>query len=200
MAYDWDRLGRAIRDARSRLGWTQAELARRASVDLSTIKNLEGRHSFVRWPKTVGAIELSLGKPEGWARAVAEGHEPPRGHTLAMTETNPATPRGERRGLIDPESPDPVIRELSTGPVAGGDEFREQLIRLYLDDVAEGERRLRRRAAERALKLAAASLGPSPSQAELVRKLDRLEEIEREIEAEDTAKDSDTAGQGRDLA
>lgn len=105
-----------------------------------------------------------------------------------------------RDSLIDPNSPDPVIRELSTGPVAGGDEFREELIRLYLEDVAEGERLSRERAARRALRLAEKSRGPSTGEARLLKGLDLLETIEREIEAEDTAKNSDTTGQNRDLA
>lgn len=106
----------------------------------------------------------------------------------------------QRRGLIDPDSPDPVIRELSIGPVAGGDEFREELIRLYLEDVAEGERLSRERAARRALRLAEKSRGPSAAEARVLKGLGLLETIEREIEAEDTAKNSDTAGQNRDLA
>ncbi|MBS2962629.1 helix-turn-helix transcriptional regulator [Actinocrinis puniceicyclus] len=196
MAYDYERLARAIRDARSRLRLSQEALAERAGVYVSTVQNLEGRRTPKQWPTSAGAIEAALGKPEGWARAVAEGREPPADTQAAQ---GAVTGRG-RRGLIDPDSPDPVIRELSTGPVAGGDEFREQLIRLYLDDVAEGERRMRERAAARALRLAAASLGPSAAEAEEQRKLDRLEEIEREIEAEDKAKNSDMTGGSRELA
>lgn len=194
VAYDYERLARAIRDARSRQRLTQDALAERAGVYVSTIQNLEGRRTPKQWPTSAGAIEAALGKPEGWARAIAEGREPPG----AEDSGTPAME--QRRGLIDPDSPDPVIRELSIGPVAGGDEFREELIRLYLEDVAEGERLSRERAARRALRLAEKSRGPSAAEARVLKGLGLLETIEREIEAEDTAKNSDTAGQNRDLA
>lgn len=90
MPYDWDRLARGIKDARGRLGITQKELARRSRVDISTIKNLEGRHTFGSWPRTISSVESALGKPEGWARALAEGRplppEPDAPATLVVEE------------------------------------------------------------------------------------------------------------------
>ena len=41
--------GEQIRAARSLLGWTQANLARKANVGLMTIKRLEGTSGEVRW-------------------------------------------------------------------------------------------------------------------------------------------------------
>jgi transcriptional regulator with XRE-family HTH domain len=196
--YDYKRLAHALRDARSQLGITQAELAKRAGVYVSTIQNLEGRRTPKEWPQSIGAVERELGKPEGWARGVAEVRSPAEPTSERTSVSEGALPQGV--SLIDPESDDPTIRELSVGPVAGGDEFREQLIRLYLDSLAEEERQSRRRAALRVLRLAAASLGKAPQDAELERKLDRLEAIESEIDHEDKPQNSDIAGQPRSTA
>jgi transcriptional regulator with XRE-family HTH domain len=80
MDTDWTRLSNAIRDARNALQMTQDDLARHAGISVATIKNLEGGRGFVRWPKTMGKVELALDKPEGWARAQAlgQGDAPPR--------------------------------------------------------------------------------------------------------------------------
>jgi transcriptional regulator with XRE-family HTH domain len=190
MPYDWGRLATAVSDARRRQRMTQTQLAERAGVDRSTVKNLEGARPFSRWPNSIGAIEIALGKPEGWARAIAEDRE------LPGTSADDAPLAGEptqRSSLIDPNSADPVIRELSTGPVRS-DAFREELIRLYLDDLEEGRRRAEERAAERVRRLASAAY--SEAEAEMQRKLDQL----RELEAEDTAQDSDDPGQGASSA
>jgi transcriptional regulator with XRE-family HTH domain len=144
MAYDWNRVAAAVKDARTRRHWTQLDLAERAGVDLSTVKNLEGRHDFVRWPKTLGAVEAALGKPEGWARAIAEGRTPPAG-----SSSSPLT------GAVDPGAPaddddadDPFIQELnrmrSVTP-----EGREAVIRAYKAEKAREEEQRRRDDAER---------------------------------------------------
>jgi transcriptional regulator with XRE-family HTH domain len=120
MPYHWDRLASGIQDARGRLGITQEELARRSKVDLSTIKNLEGRHVFSRWPKTIGAVEQALGKPEGWARALAEGRPLP----AESDEPSAATPE------------DGFVQELRDWPGLS-DQMRERLIAAYIQNRRE---------------------------------------------------------------
>ena len=199
VAYDYVRVGNAIRDARLQLGLSQKELAVLADVFVSTIQNLEGRRRPKKWPPSIGAVERALGKPEGWARSVAEGRDVPVEPVVA-TPTPPDHESTPRRGsLIDPESPDPVIRELSTGPVRT-DEFREELIRLYLDDLAEGRRRAEERAAEKVRRLAAAAAGESSAEREMQRKLDQLAEFQRQAELEDKGRGLDGPGHSSNTA
>ncbi|MEU1600629.1 helix-turn-helix domain-containing protein [Streptomyces sp. NPDC005708] len=80
----WAQLGRRIKTARDRQGFTQVELADRAGVSLSAISNAEagrvprGR----RWPYTLTAIERALGWGTGSMTSVLDGGEP-----LAPSET-----------------------------------------------------------------------------------------------------------------
>ena len=57
-----DRLVNTLRDERTRLGWTQAELAERVGVSRKTINTVE---NGVFIPSTVLALKLAaaLGKP-----------------------------------------------------------------------------------------------------------------------------------------
>jgi putative transcriptional regulator len=57
-----DRLVNSLRDERTRLGWTQAELAERVGVSRKTINTVE---NGVFIPSTVLALKLAaaLGKP-----------------------------------------------------------------------------------------------------------------------------------------
>jgi transcriptional regulator with XRE-family HTH domain len=200
MDFDYARLQAAVIDACGARGWTQAELIEKSNISRSTIQRIWRAEPTKPGRRTQRLLEQALGWEQNSVMAVLRGGAPA---VIASTArpSGPETAEANRRGsLIDPHSPDPVIRELSTGPVAGGDEFREQLIRLYLDDVEEGQRWLRKRAAERALKLAAASLGQGGDAEAELRRLDRLAELQREIEAEDKAQNSDTAGNNRDLA
>lgn len=73
MAYDWERLERAIRDARNAHGYSQEQLADAAGVGVTTIQNFEGRRRPVRWPRTLAHVEKALGWPAGRARAIATG-------------------------------------------------------------------------------------------------------------------------------
>lgn len=77
MSYDSVRLGNAVRDARNAKGWTQPELAEKAGIHASTIKQIEGGRPFTRWPSSMVAIEKALGRPEGWAHAIADGSVAP---------------------------------------------------------------------------------------------------------------------------
>ena len=200
MDFDYARLQAAVIDACGARGWTQAELIEKSGISRSTIQRVWRAEPTKPGRRTQRLLEQVLGWEQGSVVAVLRGAAPKLTEPVARGVDEVPAEVNRRGSLIDPHSPDPVIRELSTGPVAGGDEFREQLIRLYLDDVEEGQRWLRRRAAERALKLAAASLGQGGDAEAELRRLDRLAELEREIESEDKAQNSDTAGDKRDLA
>lgn len=151
MSLDFVRLGRLVAAAREARGWRQEDLAQAAGMSRSAIQNLERGRPFRRMPPTLKRVEQELGWEAGAARIILEGGDPsPRKVTSAVEE---------RHTLIDPDSPDPVIRELSSGPVAN-DAMREELIRLYLEDLAEMEERARERARLRARRLAAAAAQP----------------------------------------
>jgi transcriptional regulator with XRE-family HTH domain len=77
MPFDWTHLASALKEARKELGITQAGLADAARVSLKTVKNLERGHRFTRWPDSADLVAAALGKPEGWARAVALRRETP---------------------------------------------------------------------------------------------------------------------------
>jgi transcriptional regulator with XRE-family HTH domain len=153
MSLDFDRLGAAIANARTARGWFQVDLAAAAHVSESTVQNFEGGRPFRREPSTLKHIEAALGWERGSGMIVARGGEP------TLLPAVPVAPEPSS-SLIDPGSPDPVIRELSTGPVAN-DAMREELIRLYLEDLAEMQDRARERARIRAQRLAAAAAQPT---------------------------------------
>jgi transcriptional regulator with XRE-family HTH domain len=85
MPFDFTHLARAVREARAELELSQAELAQRAGVSERTIKNLE-QGSYTRWPHTIDAVEVALGKPEGWARTIARGELTERRQTPGDTQ------------------------------------------------------------------------------------------------------------------
>lgn len=100
----------------------------------------------------------------------------------------------ETTGSLSPLPPDvdlddPIIRALLAATF-DREEMRAELIRAHVADVAEYERRARRRAAIRTLRLAiAAAKDP-----------DDLVELFRKLELEDSSQDSDSPGQSRDSA
>lgn len=200
MDFDYARLQAAVIDACGARGWTQAELIEKSGISRSTVQRIWRAEPTKPGRRTQRLLERVLGWEQGSVTAILRGGSPALSASVSRPTDLASAGANRPVSLIDPRSPDAVIRELSTGPVAGGDEFREELIRLYLEDVAEGERLSRERAARRALRLAEKSRGPSDAEAKVLKGLDLLETIEREIEAEDKAKDADTTGQNRDLA
>lgn len=67
--------GRCVLDRRTDLGWTQAELAKEAGVDVSTISGLERAEHMPR-PATQARIEAALGWQRGSLRAALAGRPP----------------------------------------------------------------------------------------------------------------------------
>lgn len=189
MELDYGRLQAAVIDACDVRGWSQAELIERSGISRSTVQRIWRGEPSKPGKRTQRLLEHALGWESGSVMTVLRGGELARASDSPEPRTDSPTvqPR-TAESLIDPDSSDPVIRELSTGPVRT-DAFREELIRLYLDDVAEGRRRAEERAAERVRRLAAAAAaearGEPPAERELKRKMDQLEELRREAEAED---------------
>jgi transcriptional regulator with XRE-family HTH domain len=143
--YNWDRLARAIVDAREEATLTQEELADLAGVARTTVQNLEGLRTFTRWPrKGAAAVETALGKPRGWAREIATEADP-----ASVERTVPPIPQNDpqfdefylrvmrmnrsrafKRQLVDEYL---IQRHSQMAPVA------ERLLRLgEVDDVGEG--------------------------------------------------------------
>lgn len=73
---DWTRLADYVRAARAALDMTQADLAAKAVVGLSTVQLLERGTARTRLPDTIPAIETALAWAPGSARAVLLGGEP----------------------------------------------------------------------------------------------------------------------------
>jgi transcriptional regulator with XRE-family HTH domain len=76
VAYDWERLSTAVRDARTAMELSQGALAARASVGMNTINNLEGGRRYTRLPNKINQIERALGWAPGSAEAILRGGEP----------------------------------------------------------------------------------------------------------------------------
>lgn len=73
---DWLRLADYVRTARDEKGWSQADLAERAGIGLSTVQLLERGVHRTRMPTTFPAVERVLGWAPGTGRAVLLGAEP----------------------------------------------------------------------------------------------------------------------------
>ena len=76
----WERLGKALRSGRERLGLTQQELASQADVSGRAVQTAElGKVPKARMPFTLAPIARVLGWPPGAIEAVLDGAEPPGG-------------------------------------------------------------------------------------------------------------------------
>jgi transcriptional regulator with XRE-family HTH domain len=100
--YDWKRLGNALLDARNGTGMSREQFAAHSGVSVSTIKHLELAYGFSRWPKSIGPIEVALGKAEGWARSIALGTDGPDLRTRSEDAPSPrGLPEGVRQVLAE---------------------------------------------------------------------------------------------------
>lgn len=74
MNYDWDGLAGAIRSERGRRRWSQADLADKSGLSISTVKNLEGQHDYKRPPiAPLQAVDRAFGWPVGTLEAKLDG-------------------------------------------------------------------------------------------------------------------------------
>ncbi|MEV6580187.1 helix-turn-helix transcriptional regulator [Streptomyces sp. NPDC051582] len=105
MTRDWERLARAIEEARDAKGMTQVALAEAADVSESTVQNLESGTTRKRTPSTLPKIEAALGWTPGSGLAVLAGGDP----------TTEAASRGEDRDLDRTDLPLRIVDELKNG-------------------------------------------------------------------------------------
>ncbi|MDT0306829.1 helix-turn-helix transcriptional regulator [Streptomyces sp. DSM 44917] len=78
----WQRLSRALREARGHKGLTQADLASLAGVSLAAVGAAEkGEPPEKRMPPTLPKIARALGWPAGAIETILEGADPPGGWT-----------------------------------------------------------------------------------------------------------------------
>ena len=105
---EWiEELGRALRDRRIRAELTQEELARRASLGLSAVKNLEsgGGANLTSLVKVIRALGA-----EDWLAALAPPAEPAVSPMQMLREQRraapaPAGPQGPRPSALPPGRP-----------------------------------------------------------------------------------------------
>jgi transcriptional regulator with XRE-family HTH domain len=156
MPFDYTHLAREIRQARAELDLSQVELAERAGVSEKTIKNLE-KGEFTRWPHSIDAVERALGKPEGWARAVARGQTPIERTSETAPTVPDAAPIPLRLALEDGRflDYDVVTFDIGGEPVTFGafvksgvslDEERREVLRKQLEAFGRIKGHIRREA------------------------------------------------------
>lgn len=106
MTRDWERLARAIEEARDAKGLTQVALAEAADVSESTVQNLESGATRKRTPSTLPKVEAALGWAPGSGLAVLAGGDP-----TPLTEAT----RSADRDLDRSDLPLRIVDELKNG-------------------------------------------------------------------------------------
>ncbi|MEU7066955.1 helix-turn-helix transcriptional regulator [Streptomyces sp. NPDC046161] len=106
MTRDWERLARAIEEARDAKGLTQVALAEAAEVSESTVQNLESGATRKRTPSTLPKIEAALGWAPGSGIAVLAGGDPTPENKVSQSED---------RDLDRSDLPLRIVDELKNG-------------------------------------------------------------------------------------
>lgn len=126
---DWQRLADFIRAEIEARGWRQSDLAVKADVSTLTINNLVSGRAPRRWPKSIPAVERSLGWEPGSARSILEGGRP----TVVTVPSEfaddptygPFWDKLTRQGGLSPEDArfvmDAIREDLDTSPGEGGE-------------------------------------------------------------------------------
>lgn len=84
--------GDSIRDSRTDLGWTQAELSRRTGVPQADISRIENGRLDARW-STIQRISAALAHTdEPPRRSLANGRKSPKTTTASTPWSPPLTP------------------------------------------------------------------------------------------------------------
>lgn len=74
MERDWERLAKAIKQAREAAGMTQKDLAKRAEVSEGSVQNLEDSNRRpIRIPQSLAKVEAALGWAAGSGVAILQG-------------------------------------------------------------------------------------------------------------------------------
>lgn len=78
---DWDAVARAVQDRLDEMRATQMEIATRAGISLTTLRELQhNTNPRRRRPQTIAAVSEALGWPSGYLAQVLHG-EPAQPHT-----------------------------------------------------------------------------------------------------------------------
>lgn len=124
MAYQWEKVARAVWGAREQARLTRDELAALARVELRVVEQLEavrprGRRRLLHWHYgRIAAVEQVLGLPEGRVNAIALGFIDP---ATSVWRPGDATS-------------DAFVRELRGAGLTR--EAKDVLTSLYLEDLA----------------------------------------------------------------
>jgi hypothetical protein len=98
---DWDAVGRAISDRLDELRATQMEIASRAKISLTTLRELQHNiNPRQRRPQTLSALSEALGWPPSYLSAVLHG-ETPRPHEDEQDDPVMAALRSVEQELVD---------------------------------------------------------------------------------------------------
>lgn len=83
---DWDAVAAAIQDRLAQTRMTQMDVASRAQVSLTTLRELQHNlSSRRRRPQTLGAVSEALGWPSGYLDQVLRGRRP-EAHSDEVTD------------------------------------------------------------------------------------------------------------------
>jgi transcriptional regulator with XRE-family HTH domain len=125
-AEGWREAGEAVAMQRGRCHWTREELAKRAHVDESTIRDLEKGVKRERGVNTLAAIADALGWEPDQIQRIAAG-EPPPWRTKAERDEAIERQLEELAGLVDEVT---TLRAVVDQLVALGDRVVRRLDRI----------------------------------------------------------------------
>jgi len=95
----WERVGRAVRDRRLHLGWTQQEAADHSGVSLATWRLVElgGRDRYQEL--TIRGVSKALGWPNDAMHVILDGGDPPDPTAPLDVSPDRGGPGAEANGL-----------------------------------------------------------------------------------------------------
>lgn len=130
--YDWAKLAKAVKDRREAMKLTQGQLAKRAGVGSSTIRNIEQQARESYSPTTLAAVEYALLAPQGWAESVLLGKQEATIPAVRVVDATVAavmrqfTPApghiGDVTSLGDPEVFQRVMAAVGAATPPGGEQ------------------------------------------------------------------------------
>jgi DNA-binding Lrp family transcriptional regulator len=108
---DWDAVSRALLERLAETGRTQTELAAKAQVSLTTVRELvHNLNARRRHPRTLAALSVALGWPEGHLDDVLRGRSP-EGDTTERRDSVVEELRAMREQLVVMQDEIAAVRE-----------------------------------------------------------------------------------------
>lgn len=102
MERDWERLAKAVKQAREAASMTQKDLAKAAEISEGSVQNLEAGYARTRIPQSLAKVEAALGWAAGSGVAILQG------------ATGPVTISNEGGGLYIAKIPEDELNEAIT--------------------------------------------------------------------------------------